>query len=74
MTFSPLLIGGLVGLLIGCISYFMLGKIIASVEPKFGRIEKNNVSVILDLVRKIDLLIFPVIGAAVGHFMFGGSQ
>lgn len=73
MMISPWLIGGIIGLIISVITFFVLGKVIKQEENE-GRIERGQTSHILELVLKIDFVFFPIAGALIGHFAFGGSQ
>jgi len=73
MIISPWLIGGIIGLIMSAITFLVLGKVINQQENE-GRIERGQPGYMLDLVRKIDLVTFPIVGALIGHFAFGGSQ
>ena len=60
---SPALIGGLIGLAFAVVEYFLFGALI---ERAARRGEKGQGPKILDLVRKGQLLLFPVIGLILG--------
>ena len=73
MMLSPWLIGGLIGLAVGAFTFFILGNVVSKMGQE-GRIERGHPGYVLDLVRKLDLLTLPIIGAIIGHYAFGGSQ
>ena len=60
---SPALIGGLIGLAFAVVEYFLFGALIARAAR---RGEEGPGPKILDLVRKGQLLLFPVIGLILG--------
>jgi hypothetical protein len=63
---SPALIGGLVGLGFAVVEYFLFGAVIrrAGTRGEIGQGPR-----ILDLVRKGQLIVFPVIGFFVGPIL-----
>ena len=63
MTMSGALVGGLVGLAFGVVEYFVFGRLI---ENALRRSEKGPGPGILDLVRKAQLILFPIIGFFAG--------
>jgi len=65
--------GLLVGAVFAVLTYIVLGAVINKTRND-GRIERGQFAFTLDLIRKIDLVTFPVFGALIGHFAFGGSQ
>ena len=67
MGMPPTLIGLLGGLVIGLIPYFTLGSIISRGERETGDTSRYAM---LDLVRKFDLLVLPLLGAGLGYFGF----
>lgn len=73
MIIAPWLIGGIVGLVLSAVTFVVLGNVINNQNTE-GRIERGQPGYVLDLVRKIDLVTFPIAGALIGHFAFGGSQ
>ena len=68
------LLGGLVGLVLAIVTYTLLGKILANMHSRGGRIEQGSPGHTLDLIRKLDFVTMPVICAVISHFAFGGSQ
>ena len=60
---SPALTGGLIGLAFAIAEYFRFGALIARAAR---RGEAGQGPRILDLVRKVQLVLFPVIGLIVG--------
>ncbi len=66
MTMSPALIGGLVGLAFAVVEYFVFGAVI---ERASRRGEAGQGPRILDLVRKGQLIAFPLIGFLVGPIL-----
>jgi len=73
MIMEAWMIGGLVGLAMSGATYLILGNVINKQNGE-GRIERGQPGHMLDLIRKLDLVTLPVIGAVIGHFAFGGSQ
>ncbi len=67
---SLALIGGLVGLLFGVVEYAMFGALIARAER---RGEKGQGPRALDIARKAQLVLFPLIGLVVGSVLAGGN-
>ncbi len=67
---SPALIGGLVGLAFAVAEYFLFGALI---ERAARRSEEGRGPRILDLVRKAQLVLFPVIGLIVGAMLAKNS-
>jgi hypothetical protein len=67
---SPALIGGFVGLAFAVAEYFFFGVLI---ERAMLRREKGPAPTILDIVRKIQLVAFPLVGFVVGPLMVGQS-
>jgi hypothetical protein len=67
MGMSPTLIGFLGGLVLGLIPYFTLGSVISRGERETGDTSRFA---LLDLVRKFDLLLLPLVGAGLGYFGF----
>jgi hypothetical protein len=67
---SPALIGGLVGLAFAVAEYFLFGALI---ERAARRGEEGRGPRILDLVRKAQLVLFPVIGLIVGAMLAKNS-
>jgi hypothetical protein len=65
---SAALIGGLVGLAFAVIEYWMFGALI---ERAARRGEKGQGPVMLDLVRKTQLVLFPLVGLVVGWLLAG---
>ena len=65
---SPALIGALVGLAFAVVEYFMFGALISRAET---RGEKGQGPRILDIVRKAQLVLFPVVGFFVGPYLAG---
>jgi len=63
---SPALIGGLVGLAFAIVEYFWFGMIINRTR---GRGEAGQGPRALDLVRKGQLVLFPVIGFFAGPYV-----
>ncbi|MGB7286471.1 MAG: hypothetical protein WBC71_06025 [Salaquimonas sp.] len=65
MGLSPTLLGFLIGLGLAIVPFFVLGNVIA----KGMRNGADRTSfAILDLVRKADLIIIPLVGAGLGYF------
>ena len=67
---SPALIGGLVGLVFAVAKYFLFRALIARAAR---RGEEGQGPRILDLVRKGQLVLFPVIGLVVGAMLAQNS-
>ena len=67
---SSALIGGLVGLAFAVVEYFFFGVLI---ERARLRDEKGPGPRILDLVRKVQLVAFPLVGFVVGPLVLGQS-
>ena len=67
---SPALIGGLVGLAFAVAEYFLFGALIARAAR---RGEEGQGPKILDLVRKAQLVLVPVIGLIVGAMLAKNS-
>jgi len=67
---SPALIGGLIGLAFAVAEYLLLGALIARAAR---RGEEGRGCRILDLVRKAQLVLFPVIGLIVGAMLAKNS-
>jgi hypothetical protein len=67
---SPALIGGLVGLAFAVAEYFLFGALIARAARQG---EEGQGPRILDLVRKAQLVLFPVIGLIVGAMLAKNS-
>ena len=67
---SPALIGGLVGLAFAAAEYFLFGALIRRAAR---RGEEGQGPRILDLVRKAQLVLFPVIGLIVGAMLAKNS-
>jgi len=67
MGLSPTLTGFLGGLVLGIIPYFTLGSVIARGERETGDSKRYA---LLDVVRKFDLLLLPLLGAGLGYFGF----
>lgn len=65
---SLALIGGLVGLAFGVVEYFVFGALIARAE-RHGKGAKGPQ--LLDLVRKAQLILFPLMGLVVGAILAG---
>ncbi len=65
---SLALIGGLVGLAFAVVEYFIFGALIARAEK---RGEGGRGPHVLDLARKAQLILFPVIGVIVGSILAG---
>ncbi len=65
---SLALIGGLVGLAFAVVEYFIFGALIARAEK---RGERGRGPHVLDLARKAQLILFPVIGVIVGSILAG---
>jgi len=63
MTISGALTGGLVGLAFAAVEYLIFGSLI---ERALRRDEKGPGPAILDLVRKAQLILFPIIGYFAG--------
>jgi hypothetical protein len=63
---SPALIGGLVGLAFAVVEYFLFGALI---RRAVGRGEGGQGPRILDLVRKVQLVLFPVAGFIIGGML-----
>ena len=63
---SPALIGGLVGLAFAAVEYAMFGALIRRAAVR-GEAERGPR--ILDLVRKVQLILFPVAGFIVGALL-----
>jgi hypothetical protein len=66
MTMSGALIGGLVGLAFAAVEYLIFGSLI---ERALRRNEKGPGPAILDLVRKAQLILFPIIGYVAGWML-----
>ena len=64
------IIGALVGLAFAVVEYLVFGGLI---ERSLRREEKGPGPAILDLVRKAQLVLFPVIGYFAGRILFGDS-
>ena len=66
-------IGALVGLAFGVVEYFVFGGLI---ERALRRGEKGPGPAIFDLVRKAQIVLFPVIGYFAGRILFsdGGAS
>ena len=64
------IIGALVGLAFAVVEYFIFGGLIAR---SLRRDEKGPGPAILDLVRKAQIVLFPVIGYFAGHILLGDS-
>ena len=62
------LIGGLIGLAFAAVEYYMFGALIARAA---SRGEAGRGPRILDLVRKVQLVVFPVAGVLVGRMLAG---
>jgi hypothetical protein len=67
---SPALIGGLVGLAFAIAEYFFFGVLI---ERAMRRGEKGPGPRIFDIVRKVQLIAFPVAGFLLGPLVVGTS-
>jgi hypothetical protein len=67
---SLALIGGLVGLAFGVVEYFFFGALIARADR---RGEKAPGPRLLDLARKTQLILFPLIGFMVGSILAGDN-
>ena len=67
---SGAVIGALVGLAFAVVEYFVFGGLI---ERALRRNEKGPGPAILDLVRKAQLVLFPVIGYFAGRILFSDS-
>ena len=67
---SPALIGGLVGLAFAVVEYFVFGTLI---ERAIARGEKGPGPKIFDVVRKVQLIAFPVAGFLLGPLVAGAS-
>jgi hypothetical protein len=65
---SPALIGGLVGFAFALVEYFLFGALIRRAER---RGEKGQGPRILDLVRKAQLVLFPLVGLIAGPLLLG---
>ncbi len=65
---SPALIGGLVGLAFAAVEYLMFGALIARATR---RGEEGRGPRVLDIVRKAQLIVYPVIGLVVGPMLVG---
>jgi hypothetical protein len=63
---SPALIGALVGLAFAVVEYVLFGALIARAERERT---KGPVPRVLDLVRKAQLVIYPLLGWFVGPFL-----
>ena len=63
---SPALIGGLVGLAFALVEYPLLGALIQRVELTGGSPDSKR---ILDIVRKVQLVLFPVAGLIAGWML-----
>jgi hypothetical protein len=64
------IMGALVGLAFAVVEYFIFGGLI---ERALRREEKGPGPAILDLVRKAQLVLFPIIGYFAGRILFGDS-
>ncbi len=67
---SPALIGGLVGLAFAAVEYFLFGALIRRAAE---RGEAGQGPRILDLVRKVQLVAFPIAGFLLGPVLVGDS-
>jgi len=67
---SLALIGGLVGLAFGVVEYLMLGALIARADR---RGERGPGPRALDVARKAQLILFPLIGFVVGSVLAGDN-
>ena len=65
---STALIGGLVGLAFAVVEYFLFGALIAR---SARRGENGQGPRILDLVRKVQLVVFPLAGLFIGSMLAG---
>ena len=74
MTIAPWIIGFILGLALASVTWIVLGRVIESQTNRNGRIERNDKANALDMVRKLELVTMPLIGAAIGYFVFGGAQ
>ena len=63
---SPALIGGLVGLGFALVEYFLFGALIRRVELTGGSPDSKRV---LDIVRKVQLILFPAAGLIAGWML-----
>ena len=63
---SPALIGGLVGLAFALVEYPLLGALIQRVELTGGSPDSKR---ILDIVRKVQLVLFPAAGLIGGWML-----
>ena len=63
---SPALIGGLVGLAFALVEYPLLGALIQRVELTGGSPDSKR---ILDIVRNVQLVLFPVAGLIAGWML-----
>jgi hypothetical protein len=61
-------IGALIGLAFAVVEYFIFGTLI---ERALRREEKGPGPAVLDLVRKGQLILFPIIGYFAGRILFG---
>jgi hypothetical protein len=67
---SPALIGALVGLAFAVVEYFFFGVLI---ERAMKRGEKGAGPRIFDIVRKVQLIAFPIAGFLIGPLVVGTS-
>ena len=67
---SPALIGAVVGLAFAVVEYFIFGTLIRRAEQ---RGEKGQGPRILDIVRKAQLILFPLVGFFVGPYLVPGA-
>ena len=67
---SPALIGAFVGLAFAVVEYFIFGTLIRRAEQ---REERGQGPRILDLARKAQLILFPLVGFFVGSYLVPGG-
>jgi hypothetical protein len=67
---SPALIGGFVGLAFAMVEYFLFGALI---ERAIRRGEAGQGPRVLDLVRKTQLILFPLAGLVIGALLAGDA-
>jgi hypothetical protein len=67
---SAPLIGGLVGLAFAVVEYFLFGALI---ERAMRRGEAGQGPRVLDLVRKTQLVLFPLAGLVIGSLLAGDA-
>ncbi|MYZ47814.1 hypothetical protein [Propylenella binzhouense] len=65
---SPALIGGLVGLAFAAAEYVMFGALIGRAAE---RGETGRGPRVLDLIRKVQLVLFPLVGIIAGPYVAG---